>query len=155
MQLQLHELLYLRFAEHKLPRLWLWDPTQRFQIINSCWSYSSKFRSIGSDGMRMISGSDFEREGTIPFRSQKSTSKVIQEHWKCSYGFPFIPSSDGLKPWTFLWAWAWFKFYRIDLSAIFDRSSLIFNWLSFTKVELFFLQLECSWILICTILSNV
>ena len=94
-------------------------------------------------------------ESIVPFRSQKSTSKVIQEHWKCSYGFPFIPSSDGLKPWTFLRAWAWFKFYRIDLSAIFDWSSLIFDRSSFTEVELSFLQLKCSWILICTILSNV
>ena len=30
-KLQIHRLFSLRFAAHKLPRLWLWDPTQRFR----------------------------------------------------------------------------------------------------------------------------
>ena len=30
-KLRLHGLFSLRFATHKLPHLWLWDPTQRFK----------------------------------------------------------------------------------------------------------------------------
>ena len=34
-KLRIHGLLSLDFAEHKHPRLWLWDPTQRFSDTNS------------------------------------------------------------------------------------------------------------------------
>ena len=35
-KLRIHELLlFLAFAKHKHPRLWLWDPTQRFSNTNS------------------------------------------------------------------------------------------------------------------------
>ena len=35
-KLPIHRLLlYLAFAKHKHPRLWLWDPTQRFSNTNS------------------------------------------------------------------------------------------------------------------------
>ena len=34
-KLRIHGLLSLAFAKHKHPRLWLWDPTQRFSNSNS------------------------------------------------------------------------------------------------------------------------
>ena len=48
-----------------------------FVIISSCWSCSNNFRSIDSIGMRMISGSDFERRRHNTFISHKSISKII------------------------------------------------------------------------------
>ena len=111
-QLRLHELFYLEFAEHKLPCLWLWDPTQSFSNTNSpvCDSKTT-LESLNHQLCMILYATTLnlpilmvwewflvvtlKGEGTVPFRSQKSTSKVIT---KRALRFPLNKCEIDLKP---------------------------------------------------------
>ena len=99
---RIHRLLFfLDLYQHKPLRLWLWDPTQRFQQhkLSSFWlqDYPWRFKSstivdldaATSDLPDLMIWEWFPKvtlkeEWTIPFRSHKSTSKVSQKFWKRS-----------------------------------------------------------------------
>ena len=83
------------FALHKHPHLWLWDPTQRFSKTNSlvCVSKTTLKGLNHQQLLIFVASSSYllilivwewflvvtlEEEGTIPFRSHKSTFKVSQ-----------------------------------------------------------------------------
>ena len=117
-------------------------------IITSC---CSNFRSIGSNDMRMISSSDFER-------GRHNTFQISQGHLQSSKNvvsvFLYILEVFHLN----LIVRILFSIGRISLnlnSLIFDRLDLIFDQSNFIEFEFPFLQLECSCILTCSTLSIV
>ena len=142
-KLRIHELLlFLDLHQHKLPCLWLWDSTQRFQITNSNdLVTATRFYHCLIVDLALVDSCIVRRYKTsqisqrVTHKSSKSLKNVARVsllyvdklEWnpKCFYG---------LGP--------CFKLLQNLISVIPDRSSLIsrlveldWNWLPFSAVS--------------------
>ena len=140
-KLQIHRLLlFLDLHQHKPPFLWLWDPTQRFQITTSNeLDATTMFYQCLIIDLTLVNSCIVRRYNTsqISQRVIHKSSKSIQNMARISL---LYLEKFRWNPKCFCELWACLKILQKTVLAIFDRSGLILDRSSKAELHFFFLQ---------------